>query len=167
MDYIICLWLVLVVVFCGLVFVKHSNSCWLLFIFCCCDLIFIFFFLYLYHLLLLLLLRYISIYPLSIVSIFLLIVPFASVHITFNSFIPLESIIHVNDFNINYQINLISFYFNWLFQSFLIYVIITALILVKTMTYLVMYNKILFVVFKLLLVCWLILSYIFVNIDTW
>ena len=53
-----------------------------------------------------------SIHHFSIANMFLLIVPFAYVNITFNSFILLECIIHVSVFNINYQINLISFYFN-------------------------------------------------------
>ena len=64
-----------------------------------------------------------SIHPFSIANIFLLIVLFAYVNITFKSFISLECIIHFSIFNINYQINLIPFYFIWLFQLFLFYVI--------------------------------------------
>ena len=59
-----------------------------------------------------------SIHPLSIANMFILTIPFAFINITSNYFIPLEYIIHFSIFNINFQINLISFYFHWLFQSF-------------------------------------------------
>ena len=116
MDSIICLRLVLVVVFRGLVIVKHWNFCWLFFyvvVFTRCWCFFFFF----YYLLLSLSSTYFYL-SFSIANILVLIVPFTLANVTSNCFISLEYIVHINVFIINYQINLISFYSIWLFWFF-------------------------------------------------
>ena len=107
------------VVFCDFVFVKHSNFCWLLFVN---------FFLSLFAVAIII--DILPIYLLSIVNTLVLFIPFVFVNITFNSFISLECIIHFSIFNINFQINLISFYFKRLFQSsqFISYLLLLQLL---------------------------------------
>ena len=120
-----CLRLTFVVVFCGVVFVKHSNTCWLsifvLLLWLVIKVILLRNICVLSFQLLLSLSQYLQFYPLLIVNIFSFFLLFLYVNIIFNLFIMDKIIIILLRFTIVHLFN--SYYTNSILVLFLVYYI--------------------------------------------